>query len=264
MNSLRISILQNEQYVLQKVGQSNHFEKQHSQLGLVGLCSNANAAKPKPPSPVPSSPMTCTFAFQSPKTPSSDRFISPLLLYPTPKSLSGSPTTRRGQTEPEPEAAPELVVERMMEYATEDKNESALESSTAPEPQPKTKPQHKAKAQPKGKAQSAKAKSSIKATPRPKASSQSGGKSQNRQFKAAPQHKSVPRKSRKCTKSPATEDDENAAKGNGYTLLDVLAASRIVNDTRGSDSNLFGLLLLSVISELQPSWTSGKVIALER
>lgn len=208
--------------------------------------------------------MTCTFAFQSPKAPNSDRFISPLSLYPTPKSLSGSPTPGRGQTEPEPEAAPELVVERVMEYATEDKNESALESSTGPEPQPKTKPRHKAKAQPKGKAQSAKAKSSIKATPRPKASPQPGGKSQNRQFKAAPQHKSVPRKSCKCTKSPATEDDENAAKGNGYTLFDVLAASRIVNDTRGSDSNLFGLLLLSVISELQPSWTSGKVIALER
>ncbi|KAE8539218.1 hypothetical protein D1P53_004314 [Cryptococcus gattii VGV] len=226
--------------------------------------SNANAAKPNPPSPVPSSPMTCTFAFQSPKTPNSDRFISPLSLYPTPKSLSGSLTPPgRGQTEPEPEAAPELVVERVMEYATKDKNESALESPTAPEPQPKTRPQHKAKAQSKGKAQSAKAKSSIKATPRPKASPQPRGRSQNRQFKAAPQHKSVPRKSRKCTKSPATEDDENAAKGNGYTLLDVLAASQIVNDTRGSDSNLFGLLLLSVISELQPSWTSGKVIALE-
>ncbi|KAL0245467.1 hypothetical protein I308_104597 [Cryptococcus tetragattii IND107] len=227
--------------------------------------SNANAAKPNPLSPVPSSPMTCTFAFQSPKTPNSDRFIFPLSLYPTPKSLSGSPTLGRGQTEPEPEpeAAPELVFERVMECATEDKHESALGSSTAPESQPKTKPRRKAKAQPKGKAQSAKDKSSIKATPRPKASPQSGGKSQNRQFKAAPQHKSVSRKSRKSTKSPATEDDENAAKGNGYTLLDVLAASQIVNDTRGSDSNLFGLLLLSVISELQPSWTSGNVIALE-
>ncbi|KIR41301.1 hypothetical protein I307_04380, partial [Cryptococcus deuterogattii 99/473] len=232
-----------------------------SQLELVGLCSNANAAKPNPPSPGPSSPMTCTFAFQSPKTPNSDRFTSPLSLYSTPKSLSGSPTPGRGHTEPKPEAATELVVERVTEYATEDKNESTLESSTAPKPQPKTRPRHKAKTQPKGKAQSAKAKSSIKAMPRPKASPQPRGKSQNRQFKAAPQHKSVPRDSRKCTKSPAIGHDENAAKGNGYTLLDVLAASRIVNDTRGSDSNLFGLLLLSVISELQPSWTSGKVIA---
>lgn len=221
------------------------------------------------PSPITSSPIVDTFISQSPKAPNNDPFTSPLSLYPTPKSLSGSPAPNKSLTKPGPPAS-ESAFRPMTGCATERENEATFGSPTKPEPQPKVKPRHKAKAQLNGKAQPPKAESPIKSTPRPKAS-QLKGKSQSKtsaqpkavpQSKATHQCKTVSRNSRKCIISHATKNDENAPTGNGYTLLDVVAASRIVNDARGSDSNLFGLLLLSVVSELQPSWISGKRTAL--
>ncbi|OXG77313.1 hypothetical protein C349_05285 [Cryptococcus neoformans var. grubii Br795] len=225
--------------------------------------SDADTAKLDASSPTPSSTMAGTSASRSPKTPNSVPSTCPLSLYPTPKSLSGSPVPDRSQTEPGP--ASESAVTPVTGCEAEPESAAVLGSPTEPRPQSKSKPQHKAKAQPKCKTQPPKAESPIKACQpkgksRPKASFQPKAASQS---KATHQCKTAHGNARKCINSLATNGDEDAAIADGYTLLDVLAASRIVNDVRGSDSNLFGLLLLSVVSELQPSWTNGKMTALE-
>ncbi|OWZ72961.1 hypothetical protein AYX14_01545 [Cryptococcus neoformans] len=228
---------------------------------------DADTAKLDASSPTPSSTMAGTSASRSPKTPNSVPSTCPLSLYPTPKSLSGSPVSDKGQTEPGPGLGPASKSAVMPVTGCETERESAavLGSPTEPRPQSKSKPQHKAKTQPKCKTQPPKAEPPIKACQpkgksRPKASSQPKAASQS---KATHQCKTAHRNAGKCINSLATKGDEDAAIADGYTLLDVLAASRIVNDVRGSDSNLFGLLLLSVVSELQPSWTNGKMTALE-
>ncbi|OWT36890.1 hypothetical protein C362_05425 [Cryptococcus neoformans Bt1] len=219
---------------------------------------DADTAKLDASSPTPSSTMAGTSASRSPKTPNSVPSTCPLSLYPTPKSLSGSPVSDRGQTVPGPGLGPasKSAVTPVTGCETERESAAVLGSPTEPRPQSKSKPQHKAKAQLKCKTQPPIKACQPKGKSRPKASSQPKAASQS---KATHQCKTAHGNAGKCINSLATKGDEDAAIADGYTLLDVLAASRIVNDVRGSDSNLFGLLLLSVVSELQPSWTNGKM-----